>query len=692
MKSDLQQLQDFIRLGDRKAFGELYLRHLPRLYTAALRIVNDAHEAQDITQQAAVRALQAAAHYREECPVHHWLLRIVMNLAVDRRRKRAAAQRRLREQAAAPARESVDAQSLAALETCIADLEPALQAPIILHYYDKMSQAEIAVTLGCAQSTVSQRLKDGLAALRAMFERGGFAAFLPMLPNCLQSAGPAPLPPALAAGVLVAIRGASLTGGAAAAGLAGTAAFNGFTGLISHALALFMLLAAALSFTATVLFHRPLPEQDVLSPEFAAASDPEATRTAVMTGSPDTADHAAALPEEAPDPLDQYSLQTLLEGIQDLERRINKAKEETEEEEPRLVHIRKQYASLKRRKDEVKAPWISELLSGIRSRRAIANHEFESLRTYLAHNDQEWIDLYAKERDPMLRRVLLTANRVAGLEARWTVPVEKPVFLYGSTRSVASRVFDEKIVRDLLTPGNTEYRERLLMELTEPGLDFFSTLAGEKLITGVQAFCLDDNSGVNGELRALTLFQFPARQYEACELAVEHLSKAQRDGEGVTRHQFRLVELVFQYAGNEQIYLITRKLAKGSPTPQDFSLCWLRMLARHYTGPGASKSTGKRFEGNDRLQMRYALFQRISVARTLSDRACSLAAYASMGSEPATDAKVSLPTTEELLDKFGSHIVTSCYPDRAREWDLYVAAVKGGKKIHGIELLEWFGQ
>ncbi len=75
--------------ADTAAFGELYRRYMPRIYSyLRARSVTD-EEAADLTQQVFVQALDALPEYREQgLPFAAWLFRIARNIAVDARRRR----------------------------------------------------------------------------------------------------------------------------------------------------------------------------------------------------------------------------------------------------------------------------------------------------------------------------------------------------------------------------------------------------------------------------------------------------------------------------------------------------------------------------------------------------------------------------------------------------------------------------
>jgi RNA polymerase sigma-70 factor (ECF subfamily) len=69
--------------GDKRAIAALVLEHQRFVYNLALRSLGDAHEAEDVAQEAFVRAWQALPRFRGESLFRSWLYRIVVNLCFN---------------------------------------------------------------------------------------------------------------------------------------------------------------------------------------------------------------------------------------------------------------------------------------------------------------------------------------------------------------------------------------------------------------------------------------------------------------------------------------------------------------------------------------------------------------------------------------------------------------------------------
>jgi RNA polymerase sigma-70 factor, ECF subfamily len=73
--------------GDRAAYGQLVIAYQDRLYNAVLRLVGDAEEARELTQEAFCRGLMKLDSFRGDASPYTWLFRIAMNLAISQLRK-----------------------------------------------------------------------------------------------------------------------------------------------------------------------------------------------------------------------------------------------------------------------------------------------------------------------------------------------------------------------------------------------------------------------------------------------------------------------------------------------------------------------------------------------------------------------------------------------------------------------------
>ena len=154
------------------SFEALVLAHQDRLFTIALRTSGDRHDAEELVQDAFVRAYRAleawpAARIRD-VRLRGWLTTILLNAGRNRARVRRVPTTELvfdpgTEPAADPLARRDDRETWARL---LAELSPAQRTAVVLRHVDGMSYAEIAEATGRPEGTVKAHVHRGLAALR----------------------------------------------------------------------------------------------------------------------------------------------------------------------------------------------------------------------------------------------------------------------------------------------------------------------------------------------------------------------------------------------------------------------------------------------------------------------------------------------------------------------------------------------
>ncbi len=87
MTASLHALVAQAKEGDREAFGQIVEATHRRTYNLACQFVHNQQEAEDITQEAYLRAWQNLPNFRQEAKFTTWLYRIVVNLCLNRNRK-----------------------------------------------------------------------------------------------------------------------------------------------------------------------------------------------------------------------------------------------------------------------------------------------------------------------------------------------------------------------------------------------------------------------------------------------------------------------------------------------------------------------------------------------------------------------------------------------------------------------------
>jgi RNA polymerase sigma-70 factor (ECF subfamily) len=166
-------------------FEALVREHQDRLYSLALRYVGSAPDAEELTQDAFVRAYRALARYEatriRDLDLRPWLTTILLNACRNhlvRPARRAAAAAMDVEQAtflATEGRHGPEAhlerrEAAERWAGLVASLPPVYRAAVLLRHLDGMPYDEMSVVLGRPAGTLKAQVHRGVALLRAAFE------------------------------------------------------------------------------------------------------------------------------------------------------------------------------------------------------------------------------------------------------------------------------------------------------------------------------------------------------------------------------------------------------------------------------------------------------------------------------------------------------------------------------------------
>jgi RNA polymerase sigma-70 factor (ECF subfamily) len=163
------------RRGDVHAYGELVDRYRQMAFRTAYVITRSSADAEDAAQEAFVKAYYALGRFRDDAPFRPWLLRIVTNEALNRRRsasRREAVALRLADRRPGGAPPSPEAAALEgelrqAVLAAVERLPERDRLVIAYRYFLDLGEAETAYALGVRPGTVKSRLSRALARLRA---------------------------------------------------------------------------------------------------------------------------------------------------------------------------------------------------------------------------------------------------------------------------------------------------------------------------------------------------------------------------------------------------------------------------------------------------------------------------------------------------------------------------------------------
>lgn len=177
---DERALIERAQSGDRLAFEALVRRHADRLYAVVLRFLGDSREAEDVTQEAFLRAWRSIGGFKGRSQFYTWLYRIGLNEA-----KRRAARRRppvgltsldddraaeVADWSEAPETRAAKGELHEALEHAVSALDPDYRAPLILRDVEGLSTREAAEVMGIGEAAFKSRLHRARLAVREAIE------------------------------------------------------------------------------------------------------------------------------------------------------------------------------------------------------------------------------------------------------------------------------------------------------------------------------------------------------------------------------------------------------------------------------------------------------------------------------------------------------------------------------------------
>jgi len=168
------ELVERARRGDHEAYAALVREHEQAAFRVVYVIVRSAADAEDVAQEAFVKAYRALGRFRAGSPFRPWLLRIVGNEA--RNHRRAAGRRDFHQRRAAvlepvsPARaadvELLERESRRRVLAALAQLPEREREAVAARYVAGLTDAETAAALGVPRATVKMRAWRGLNRLR----------------------------------------------------------------------------------------------------------------------------------------------------------------------------------------------------------------------------------------------------------------------------------------------------------------------------------------------------------------------------------------------------------------------------------------------------------------------------------------------------------------------------------------------
>lgn len=159
--------------GDAEAYDALVSKYLRRVVSIAFGFVRNAHDAEDLAQEAFVKAYQSIGRFRITEPFGPWIYRIVTNLALDvMKHRRKFRHEEIGEDAPAARRDDAELPAVSnaiasRIDDAIEELPEMQRVVARLHLVEELEHAEIAAITGLSAGTVRSHLSHARTKLKA---------------------------------------------------------------------------------------------------------------------------------------------------------------------------------------------------------------------------------------------------------------------------------------------------------------------------------------------------------------------------------------------------------------------------------------------------------------------------------------------------------------------------------------------
>ncbi len=165
--------------GDMVAFEEVYQRHHRRVYSICLRMLQNAYEAEDLTQDVFIQLYRKIGSFRGDSAFTTWLHRMTVNQVLMHFRKRNVKYEKVTEEGETPDQvvsgtanpEKMRVVDKIALESAIDQLPDGYKNVFVLHDVEGFEHEEVARILGCSVGTSKSQLHKARLKLRKLLKK-----------------------------------------------------------------------------------------------------------------------------------------------------------------------------------------------------------------------------------------------------------------------------------------------------------------------------------------------------------------------------------------------------------------------------------------------------------------------------------------------------------------------------------------
>jgi RNA polymerase sigma-70 factor (ECF subfamily) len=159
-----------VQAGDQDAYRVLVERHAQSVFRLAFRITRNEQDAEDLVQEAFLRAYRHIAAFDGRASFLTWIYRIAANASLDvvRGRKRTTAELpEFSDPRPTPEREAAGRQMHARLERAMDDLTTQERTAFVMRHFENLSIAEIAQSLDLRENATKHSIFRAVRKLRA---------------------------------------------------------------------------------------------------------------------------------------------------------------------------------------------------------------------------------------------------------------------------------------------------------------------------------------------------------------------------------------------------------------------------------------------------------------------------------------------------------------------------------------------
>ena len=164
------------------ALGQLYDRYRLILFGVLMRILNNREEAEDVLQEVFLQVWRRAVDFDENRGrPFTWLVTLARSRGIDRLRSLASRERvavagasEMSDEVSDAAADAIRSERVGVVNSALADLPEDQRKPLVLAYFDGLTQSEIATKLGLPLGTVKTRMRTAMIKLRESFGKSSY--------------------------------------------------------------------------------------------------------------------------------------------------------------------------------------------------------------------------------------------------------------------------------------------------------------------------------------------------------------------------------------------------------------------------------------------------------------------------------------------------------------------------------------